>query len=214
MYQGSWADPGGHIEATGATDSLLARIFLEKLAHSLGREDLRGLRILDFGAGRGAMLAALRECGADAAGVEPYGYDFLRAAGFTVFPTIASLPPGMVFDGILSVDVVEHLPNVCDDLAALRKMLAENGWIYVSTPNAAGIKARVFQERWSEANNPGHLFLFTPRTLALALERGGYRRVRRLKWFVDYRRNPAVSLLHRFLQMASMDGELRFLGFA
>ena len=214
LYKGSWSDPGGHIEATGATDPTLARIYLDRLAHSLGRKDLRGLRILDFGAGRGAVLAALREAGADAVGIDPFGHGFLRAAGYTVHPTIAALPRGTAFDGILSVDVVEHLPNVVEDLASLRKILAANGWIYISTPNAAGIKARVLQDRWAEAHNPSHLFLFSPGNLALALERSGYRKVQGLKWIIDYRRNPAVSILHRFLQIARMDGELRFLGFA
>jgi 2-polyprenyl-3-methyl-5-hydroxy-6-metoxy-1,4-benzoquinol methylase len=215
LYRGSWADdPGVHTEATGATDSMLAGMYLARLARSLGRKDLRGLRILDFGAGRGAMLAALREAGTDAIGVEPYGFDYLRSAGFAVHPEIESLPRGISFDGIICVDVVEHLPKAGDDLAALRSRLAENGWIYLSTPNAAGIKARILRDRWSEARNPGHLLLFTPCTMAFALERSGYRRVRRLKWFIDYRRNPAASLLHRILQTLWMDGELRYLGYA
>lgn len=215
LYRGSWADdPGGHSEATGATDSTLAGMYLARLARSLGRKDLRGLRILDFGAGRGAMLTALREAGADAAGIEPYGYDYLRSAGFTVYPDIESLPRGTAFDGILCVDVVEHLPKAGDDLAALQSLLAENGWIYLSTPNATGIKARILRDQWPEAQNPGHLLLFTPRTMAFALERIGYRKVQRLKWFIDYRRNPAVSLLHRILQILWMDGELRYLGYA
>lgn|GEM_PF-6019059 len=110
--------------------------------------------------------------------------------------------------------MVEHLPNVVEALAAPRKIPAENEWIYVSTPNAAGIKARVLQDRWAEAHNPSHLFLFSPRNLAPALERSGDRKVQGLKWIIDYRRNPAVSILHRILQIARMDGELRFLGYA
>src|SRR5262249_24889118 len=64
LYNESWAVPEERKTETGATDLPAARQLLMLLLANL-RQDLSGKRILDFGAGRGAMALALREKGAD-----------------------------------------------------------------------------------------------------------------------------------------------------
>ncbi len=214
LYQASWSDPENHIDETGATDSNLAVMYITRLAGSVGRKDLRGLHILDFGAGRGAMLQALRNAGAEPCGIEPYGYRYLQDRGFTVYPSIGDLPRGSTFDGIISLDVIEHLQNPREDLESCRRLLAENGWMYVSTPNAASLKARLSRGRWVELYNCSHISFFSPETLRSVFSRSGFRNIARLNWFIDYRRNPAVTVLHWALQTMQLDGELRFLGYA
>jgi 2-polyprenyl-3-methyl-5-hydroxy-6-metoxy-1,4-benzoquinol methylase len=214
LYHASWSDPERHIDETGATDSDLAKTYIARLARSIGRKDLRGMRILDYGAGRGALLRALLDAGSEACGIEPYGYRFLQAKGYTVYPSIGDLPSGIAFDGIVLLDVIEHLKNPRKVLASCKRLLAENGWIYISTPNAAGIKARLARDRWGELYNRSHVFFFSPKTLRGLVTHSGFHNVRRLTWFVNYRRHPAVSVLHWVLQSTRMDGELRFLGHA
>jgi 2-polyprenyl-3-methyl-5-hydroxy-6-metoxy-1,4-benzoquinol methylase len=213
LYRTSWQDPHRHIDETGATNDALASTYIAQLTRSIGRNDLRGLRILDYGAGRGAMLEALLDSGVDACGIDPYGYRFLQSKGFAAYHSLEELPLGTTFDGVISIDVVEHMQNPCADLSALRNVLPRSGWIFISTPNAAGIKARLFRDRWTEVYNRSHMFFFTPETLRLVLRRSGFLDAERLRWSINYRRNFAVSILHRFLQLTRTDGELRFLGY-
>jgi 2-polyprenyl-3-methyl-5-hydroxy-6-metoxy-1,4-benzoquinol methylase len=213
IYRTSWSNPADEIEETGATSPELANLFVSELAKSLGRNDLKGLRILDYGAGRGAFLKALLDAGVDACGVEPFGYEFLKQNGYKAFRSLDELPKGIIFDGIVSLDVVEHLGVPWDDYKKIKDYLTTNGWLYLSTPNAAGINARYYRARWREIRNRGHLYFFTPATLEQVFEKSGYRNIKRLQWFINYRRGPVVSILHRFLQIVRIDGELRYLAF-
>jgi len=213
LYQTSWKDPMLETDETGATNPELAEDFVSRLAKSLGLDNLKGLRILDYGAGRGAMLKALMDAGVDAYGVEPFGYEFLQQNGFKVFRALDELPKGIFFDGIVSLDVIEHVQVPWDDYKKLNYYLAENGWLYLSTPNAAGINAHFYRSKWREIYNRGHLYFFTPMTLERVLEKGGYNKMKRLRWFINYRRGVITSILHQLFQIAQIDGELRYLAF-
>lgn len=85
LYNRSWSNPEIQRSETGGTDDCLAYVYARKLARSLGRRDLQDLKIMDFGAGRGAMLKALERLGARAVGVEPYGFEYLQSQGFEAY---------------------------------------------------------------------------------------------------------------------------------
>jgi SAM-dependent methyltransferase len=211
LYAASWEDPKHKILETGGTTPELASVYAEKLVQSIGRKSLSGLRILDYGAGRGDMLRALSEAGATAIGVEPFGWDFLGQEGFSAFPSISDLPEDMVFDGIISQDVIEHVQNPWAVYETLRHHLREDGWLYVGTPNAAGLNARYSRYNWREAHTAGHLFFFTASTLENVLRRAGYSKIVRLRWFIDYGRGFRARLVHSILQLSALEGELRYL---
>jgi 2-polyprenyl-3-methyl-5-hydroxy-6-metoxy-1,4-benzoquinol methylase len=213
LYKTSWGDANNQLEETGATSPELAQEYVRQLAKSLGIENLEGLRILDYGAGRGAMIKALLDAGADVCAVEPFGYEVLQKNGFKVFCSLTELPKGFTFDGIVSLDVVEHVPVPWDDYKNLKEFLAENGWLYISTPNAAGINAQYFKVKWRELYNRGHLFFFTPATLKDILKKCGYKNIIRLRWFINYHRSSITLILHWPIQFLQIDGELRFLAF-
>jgi len=122
LYTNSWQHPERSRSETGGTDLRLARIYAKLLARSLGLQNFYGLRIMDYGAGRGDMLKALMELGAKVVGIEPYGLDFLRAQGFEAYEDISEVKGN--FDGIVTIDVIEHLRNPWDilkDLSNLRR---------------------------------------------------------------------------------------------
>jgi 2-polyprenyl-3-methyl-5-hydroxy-6-metoxy-1,4-benzoquinol methylase len=213
LYETSWGDPNNQLDETGATSSDLAQEYGMRLAKSLGRAHFEGLRILDYGAGRGEMLKALRNLGAEIYAIEPFGYEFLRDGAFKVFRSLSELPENLKFDGIISLDVIEHMPEPWDSYGDMQKYLVEGGWLYVSTPNAGGINAQYYRARWREFHNRGHLFFFTRKTLELALEKSRYKNIQKLQWFINYHRSVLTSLLHWLLQFLHQDGELRYLVF-
>ncbi len=214
LYAASWSAPGRARAQTGGTDQRLARCYAARLLGSLGLPDLEGRRILELGAGKGAMLTALQECGALACAVEPYGYEYLRQRKFTVYRRLQDLPPGRLFDGAVAVDVVEHLARPWEELAALAGRLRPGGFLYVSTLNTRGLNALLSGPRWREFRKEGHLLFFKAATLRRVMHAGGFAGLRRLRWHVRYHRHPLRRALDFALQSAGLDGGLRFLGHA
>jgi cyclopropane fatty-acyl-phospholipid synthase-like methyltransferase len=166
---------------------------------------------LDFGAGRGELVSALSEQGANCCAVDPFGADHLTAQRIEAYRSIEELPSGSVFDGILAVDVLEHLSRPWTALHGLRQLLRKGGWLYVATPNPACVSALVRRARWADARNLSHLMLFKPGVLKDMLHDAGFERVMRLRWFVPHWQSTSRRWLGYALQGISMDGVLRYL---
>jgi len=211
LYQDSWKDPLENTSETGGTSPDLADVYVSKLASSLNLKDFDGLKILDFGAGRGATMAALSELGADVYGVEPFGYENLQNQGFKIFRTLEEIPNNLTFDGIVTRDVIEHLRTPWFEIQKFNDLLVENGFIYIATPNADSLRAKIHGEKWREAVKAGHVVLFTPYCLETVLDLSGYKGYERLKWFIQYSKNPLRNILQYALQTFHIDGELHYL---
>ena len=209
LYQHSWSMPETARSETGGTSDRLAYVYARKLARSLGRGDLRGLRILDFGAGRGAMLEALRSLGARACGVEPFGFEYLQSKGFEAYRALSDVQGAL--DGIVMIDVFEHLYNPWETLHQLGGMLAQGAWIYLATANPLGLNARINKGRWREARKGGHLLFPHPSTMERILREAGFEWTKRLKWLIRYHQDQIRITVNYLMQAVGLDGELRYL---
>jgi SAM-dependent methyltransferase len=214
LYTTSWMSPDENKAETGATEVNSAQSLVKFLTRSIGNANLSDMHILDFGAGRGAMTLALRERGAQVVAVEPFGYDCLAKLGVSTYRELKELPREARFDGIVSLEVLEHLPEPRRTLLHLHRHLEPGGWLFITTPNAGGLPARLRGERWREAVRPGHVLFFTPRTLRSLLFETGFCRVERPRWLVRYTgRMQLRTILNFAMQSALVDGGLRILAF-
>lgn len=213
LYNSSWQAPDQFKGETGATDIRLAKIYMENLTKELGIQSLVGLKILDFGAGKGELLQVLREMGAVVYGVEPFGYDRLVEQGFSAFKSLEEAIPYGPFDGIVSVDVLEHLIHPLADVISVQLMLKDGGWFYLATPNSGSLRARLTEEKWEEALRKGHLFLFSAEGLNQLLKKTGFICVKRIRWVIRYNTHPIKMIINSLLTGLSLDGELRYLAF-
>jgi len=212
-YQSGWEQPENRTEKTGGTDLKLARTYARGIGRELGLRSFRGLRVLDYGAGRGSLTSALAQSGAEVYAVDPFAFANLRDRGIRAFPSLQELPPGLTFDGVVSVDCLEHLAEPTVVLNQLRRLASPSGWLWVSTPNSASLRALLMGGRWEEAHKPGHLLLFGPNSLERVMSTAGWKRLRRLDWRVDYRRGALARTAHLALQTLRLDGELRYLAY-
>ena len=92
-------------------------------------------RVVDFGAGNGRFAVALRERGLDVTAVEPDALlrESIRLRGVPAVAGLAELGERR-FDGVYSVNVLEHLPDDAAALAAFRALLAPGGRVFVYVP--------------------------------------------------------------------------------
>ena len=134
-------------------------------------------RVLDIGCGRGEFLAAMREIGVDAHGIDlgDEQVQHCRANGLSaeiadLFTYLAAQPDGE-FDGILSSQVVEHLaPEILPEMIRLcGAKLRRGGILAVETPNpeCLAIFATYFYL------DPTHTRPVPPQLLAYLMEEAG-----------------------------------------
>jgi 2-polyprenyl-3-methyl-5-hydroxy-6-metoxy-1,4-benzoquinol methylase len=214
LYRDGWKDPKERLGLTGGTTPKLAQNYVSELVYTLGLRDLNAKRILDFGGGRGEMARALEAAGAEVVIVDPYSYLELREKGLSSVESLADVKQVAGFDGAVAIDVIEHLFVPWEQLQEIKALLRVDGWLFISTPNAWGLNARLNRENWRERKNPAHVLLFTPPSLEKALQKVGFFRFQRLRWRVDFSENKLIQVKDWLLRSLWLDGVLRYLAFA
>lgn len=148
------------------------------LAGRLG--GVRGLRLLDYGCGRGTLLSVAESEGMSVEGVEPdpvaRGIAGQRFGG-RIYASIEELLKGrrsVRFDLISLWTVIEHLREPWVDLAQLRELLQPGGWLLISTMDVRCLRARVEGQKWENYANPTHFYYFDRCSLERAIRKGGF----------------------------------------
>lgn len=162
----------------------------------------RPTSVLDFGAGPGHLVRALREEGIAAEGVEPYGAPRAQARRDHGI----ELAPGILADWTQSFDVatlfhsLEHVRDPVRTLVDLRTVLRPGGWILVEVPHAGATEMWRPGTRRVVMDLPLHLHHFTPKTLSSVVERAGFAVTRvdlfncsEIERVLALRRRPAQS---------------------
>jgi SAM-dependent methyltransferase len=147
-------------------------------------EARRGERVLDLGCGAGRFVAALREAGADAVGVELAegalerarrnvpGADLRRLGAEGEVPVEDSS-----VDLVWCSEVLEHVPDTAGLLSEARRVLRTGGRLLVTTPSyALPRRALIALLRWERHADPlgQHVRFYTRRSLTRALHATGF----------------------------------------
>lgn len=168
-------DPDYAAEETGRRAQ--ARLVLAKIAPFKKRG-----RMLDIGCGPGFFLDEAQKAGWEAQGAElsRWSAQFAREKfGIDVFngtPEEAKFPDH-TFDAVVMNDVIEHLTDPKRMLAEIRRILKNDGVLYVSTPDIESFWSRVLRAKWWGINKY-HLFYFSRRTLERLFSNTGFRSAR------------------------------------
>lgn len=136
-------------------------------------------RWLDVGFGAGALLDAVSRSGWEAHGTEvssePVSRARARGHRVTLGDVSAAGYPEAHFDVVSLVEVLEHVPDPDELLRQVRPLVHPTGTLYVTTPNGAGMSARLLRTSWSVVSPPEHLQLLSPAGLRRLVERHGFR---------------------------------------
>ena len=156
--------------------------WLEPARRLLDRERLRmlgplrpGARVIEVGAGRGRLVAALRARGHDAVGIEPSRAfsTAARARGLPVEPLALEKAkyPHESADLVAFWHVLEHLHRPDEAIARAGRWLKGDGRLVIAVPNLGSLQARIGGDRWFHQDVPRHRTLFTVPGLTALLRR-------------------------------------------
>lgn len=123
--------------------------------------------ILDFGAGSGEMARELRSQGYQVTALEPMRDGYLKDQQYP-----------QLFDVVIAVEVIEHLPNPWEELEQIEKVLEPEGIMVFSTgltnPFIEAPDAVEHFKTWWYKDDPTHLSFFCNHTLGVMAELRDY----------------------------------------
>jgi cyclopropane fatty-acyl-phospholipid synthase-like methyltransferase len=165
-----------------------------------------GARVLEFGAGSGAMSLRLADLGFDVTASDLFAESFQPAQVPFVpanlnAPFAAQWPQG--FDAVMALEIAEHLENPRHMLREIRALLPPGGQLVLSTPNIANpVSQALFMRRgqfqWfrdADYREQGHITPLSPWMLEKALGEAGF----------AIREERAVSSPYRRLRKLGLD---------
>jgi 2-polyprenyl-3-methyl-5-hydroxy-6-metoxy-1,4-benzoquinol methylase len=136
-------------------------------------------RFLEVGCASGAFLRQMAGQGWQVEGIEFSEKAAQTAAqlGYHVHAGSLETAPQPLepFDLIAGWMVLEHLHDPIHGLRKLRDWAKPDAYLVLSVPNAASLSFRFFKSNWYDLHLPNHLFHFTPQSLAIVLEAGGWK---------------------------------------
>jgi 2-polyprenyl-3-methyl-5-hydroxy-6-metoxy-1,4-benzoquinol methylase len=133
--------------------------------------------LLDFGSGTGAFLNEMKVNGWNHTGLEPDN-DARKAArnlyGLELKDTKTLFElPAASFDVITLWHVLEHVHDLQGTVAQLKKLLAENGCLFIAVPNYTSLDAERYRQYWAAYDVPRHLYHFSPKAMDMLMKKHG-----------------------------------------
>lgn len=138
----------------------------------------RGGRILDIGSAVGFLLDEAKKLGWFTFGIEPsrWGRDYAQRFGLEIIGEELAKTnlSERYFDVITMVDVIEHLVNPKETLIQTRRILKNDGLLFISTPDVDSLASRILKAKWWGIKKY-HLFYFSKETLGKMLDAAGFK---------------------------------------
>lgn len=133
-------------------------------------------RLLDIGCNEGRNLEFYRRAGFVAEGQEINSVAARTAADrrFVVHATPLTQLHAPAYDRIVMSQVLEHVLDPVDMLRQCGRLLAPDGELWISVPNARSWQRHVFGRRWVNWHVPFHVSHFTAHALADVLRKAGF----------------------------------------
>jgi 2-polyprenyl-3-methyl-5-hydroxy-6-metoxy-1,4-benzoquinol methylase len=163
-----------------ADEELYLKTFRRRLGFALANGPQAGAA-LDVGCAAGFCMAALRELGFEAHGVEisetiarhaidHFNFDTVHVGTLADAPFAAGS-----FELITMWDVIEHVVDPRELLATARRLLKPGGLLVIETQDINSHFARALGPRWHHYKHAEHIYHFTPSTLRTLIEDAGFR---------------------------------------
>nr|WP_315252199.1 class I SAM-dependent methyltransferase [uncultured Flavobacterium sp.] len=128
--------------------------------------------ILDIGAGTGDFLAVAGKGGWKTVGVEPSdkAKAIAKSKGVSFVENTSELDSHS-FDVISMWHVLEHVPNLDEQIKELKRLLKPTGTLIVAVPNFKSFDAKHYGNFWAAYDVPIHFWHFSKKAIELLFNR-------------------------------------------
>jgi 2-polyprenyl-3-methyl-5-hydroxy-6-metoxy-1,4-benzoquinol methylase len=128
--------------------------------------------ILDIGAGTGDFLSVAKENGWHTIGVEPSekAKAIAKKKGVSFVGETSELE-NQSFDVISMWHVLEHVPNLENQIKELKRLLKPNGTLIVAVPNFKSFDAKHYGKFWAAYDVPIHFWHFSKMAIKMLFEK-------------------------------------------
>lgn len=131
-------------------------------------------RILDIGAGTGDFLSVAKQNGWQTIGVEPSDKAKAIASKKEVsFVEDTAELESHSFDVVTMWHVLEHVPNLENQIKELKRLLKPNGSLIVAVPNFKSYDAKHYGAFWAAYDVPIHFWHFSKKAIKALFDKEG-----------------------------------------
>jgi 2-polyprenyl-3-methyl-5-hydroxy-6-metoxy-1,4-benzoquinol methylase len=118
--------------------------------------------LLDIGAGTGDFLKHAKKSGWNCIGIEPNekAKNIAVSKGVNFINILEELDNNS-FDVITMWHVLEHVPDLENQIKTLKRLLKPNGTIFIAVPNYNSFDAKHYKSFWAAYDVPRHLWHFS-----------------------------------------------------
>ena len=149
--------------------------------------------LLDIGAGTGHFLDLAQRNAWKVTGIEPnkHAKSIAENKGIVFANDIQSLEKN-TFDVITMWHVLEHVPDLDEEIKQLKRVLKPNGTLIIAVPNFRSYDAKYYRKFWAAFDVPRHLWHFSKKSIKLLFQEKNMKveNILPMKWDAFY-----VSLL-------------------
>jgi len=166
---------------------------LRKKTKLINQFSNKGKSLLDIGCGTGEFLAMAKNDHWSTFGVEP-NLKAREKATLKNINVVAALDNigNLKFNVISLWHVLEHLPDLQNQIKKITELLTEEGTLIIAVPNFKSNDAKHYKENWAAYDTPRHLWHFSQQAISRLFKEHQFRVIQTLPMKFD---SYYVSLL-------------------
>jgi 2-polyprenyl-3-methyl-5-hydroxy-6-metoxy-1,4-benzoquinol methylase len=164
----SYYEDANYISHTDGNKSLFEKMYqfvkgiaLKNKLKLINSQSPKG-RILDIGAGVGDFLSVCKNDGWQTIGIEPSdkAKAIAKNKGVSFVEKLSELEDNS-FDVITMWHVLEHVPDLENQIKELKRLIKPNGTVIIAVPNFKSFDAKHYGKFWAAYDVPIHLWHFS-----------------------------------------------------
>lgn len=166
---GKYYESEDYISHTDAKRSFFEKLYhivkvysLNKKVKLISKLNNESRLVLDIGAGTGDFLNTAKNKGWKVEGVEPntHAKELAKQKGIDLHFTTTDFEPKS-FDVITMWHVLEHIPDIENQIKELKRLIKPNGYVIIAVPNFKSYDAIHYKSFWAAYDVPRHLWHFS-----------------------------------------------------
>ncbi len=179
----SYYQSDDYISHTDAKASFTDRLYqwvkqrnLRKKIQLIDNQVDKSKSLLDFGAGTGDFVLTAKQSGYEASGVEPNekARNLAESKGLSLYPSLDELGQKS-FQVITLWHVLEHLPNLEQQIQKITSSLIKDGALLIAVPNFKSFDAKYYGMHWAGYDVPRHLWHFSKKSIRQLFDKQGFK---------------------------------------